>query len=56
MTHADLNGRGRGRACMLDQAEVLSAGPLRGEVEEKQPICFNIIVLVFQQTGGTERD
>lgn len=54
MTLADLKmkgeyGRERGRATELDGAEVLSAGHLSGEVEEKQLICFNIIVLVFRQ-------
>lgn len=61
MRHADLKkkgeyGRRRGTAVVVDGAEVLSAGHLSGEVEEKQLICFNIIVLVFKQNWETERD
>lgn len=61
MTHADLKTKGRGvggggGGAVSDRAEVLSAGHLSSEVEEKQLICFRIIVLVLWQNGETERD
>lgn len=62
MTHADLKTKGKGGGggggggAVSDRAEVLSAGHLSSEVEEKQLICFRIIVLVLWQNGETERD